>query len=748
MKIPEPSAKRSGRSRRMLFRIITLSLPLLILLLLEGFLRIVSYGDNPGLFIQNPKEGYSRYMILNPAVGRKYFRKLEYDAPPNDIFLKKKPEGTFRIFVMGSSTVVGFPYEENLMFSRILHKRLEDAFPERHIEMVNTAITAINSFTLLDYAGAVISQDPDAVLIYAGHNEFYGAFGVGSNESMSRSRMLTRIHLGLMNLRFYQLLRNIINSVTLKMGASGDEPVHGTLMQRVVADRDIPLDSDAYRLAMKRFRQNMGKLVRRFSEHGIPVFISEVVSNVKDTEPLSVTSSGKENEAWEAFAAARDAFAEGEYEKARTLYYRAKDLDGVRFRASEEVNRIIRDLSREYGAYTVPMLERFQAASPHGIIGNNLMTEHVHPNIEGNFLMADAFYSEILGSGLLGEVDTLSVHPAEYYRINWGYTALDSLLALNRISNLKTHWPFVPLDANLPDYRLTYHPRSEQDSIAFSVLRDPALFLDEMRLELAGKYVARGNHPAAYREYEALLRTNPYIAVNYRDAASSLIQLGDLPLALKYFKKSQEYEPSFYACYRMGEIYLIKGDYSGARKCFRDAFEITDNRGEQLKTLGKLYIACVYGNQEADAGAIAEQLRKYDAAQYLEIPPKTYVYDRYIPYQTRDQVIQAGQMIAGGDLPGALSILQGSLNIYDSHVARRCIGEILMRMNKPRAALDHFNRVYDEFAFDPEFLKEMTYLYITLDDLNRAETMFEMLKDLDPDNESIDIVARMLSQAE
>jgi hypothetical protein len=84
-------------------------------------------------------------------VGAKYFQRLEYTAPARDIFLRKKPEDCFRIFVMGSSTVVGFPYENNLMFSRILQERLQDAYPDKKIEMVNTAITAINTFTLLDF---------------------------------------------------------------------------------------------------------------------------------------------------------------------------------------------------------------------------------------------------------------------------------------------------------------------------------------------------------------------------------------------------------------------------------------------------------------------------------------------------------------------------------------------------------------------------------------------------------------------
>ncbi|MDA3821786.1 MAG: hypothetical protein PF450_04125, partial [Bacteroidales bacterium] len=194
-------------------------------------LRLISYGSNLNLFVENPREGYEDYLIVNPDIGTKYFQKFEHDAPSNDIFLKKKPADTFRIFVMGSSTVVGFPYEKNLMFSRILHKRLEDAYPDRKIEVINTAITAINSYTLYDYSKERVKYSPDPIIINARNNEFYGAFGSGSNESMSKSIALTRMHLKFMDIRIYQLFKNIANGIQRCIHVGEDKQVHGTLMK-------------------------------------------------------------------------------------------------------------------------------------------------------------------------------------------------------------------------------------------------------------------------------------------------------------------------------------------------------------------------------------------------------------------------------------------------------------------------------------------------------------------------------------
>ncbi len=52
--------------------------------------------------------------------------------------------------------------------------------------MINTAMSAVNSYVLKDVASEIAEQSPDAVLIYAGHNEYLGIFGVGSHFSVWR----------------------------------------------------------------------------------------------------------------------------------------------------------------------------------------------------------------------------------------------------------------------------------------------------------------------------------------------------------------------------------------------------------------------------------------------------------------------------------------------------------------------------------------------------------------------------------
>jgi tetratricopeptide (TPR) repeat protein len=743
MKKNSVSKKDMPAGRLIAFKLIAVIVPLVALLTIELVLRVTGYGNNFNLFVQNSRDGYENYMMVNPEVGKKYFQELEYTAPANDIFLKKKPKNTFRVFVMGSSTVFGFPYDRNLMFSRILHRQLEDTWPDKKIEVVNTAITAINSFTLLDFTDQIIKYEPDAVLIYAGHNEFYGAFGIGSNETMTKYRGVARLHLSLLDLRIYQMVRNLIAGASEKLVAGDREATQGTLMKRMVARKDLTLDSEEYALTMKRYRQNMGKMLEKFQDKQVHVFLSELVSNVKGMEPFHSVASGTHEAAIDVYRKAQMAENRGEFETALELYYKAKDLDCIRFRASEEINSIVEELSEEYQATKVPMMEWFQGNSENRLIGNNLMTEHVHPNIEGNFIMAEAFFSELVNSGVAGEQVPNKDYNRSYIKRNWGYTELDSLLAHHRVQLLKGFWPFVKEGNKEYNYKAVYRPKSYIDSLSFAVLVNPDQALADVRLDLARKYEKSGRYDKAYKEYEALLRTNPYIAVNYRDAANCLLQLGDLPLALRYYERSLEFEESFFATFRIAEIFLLKGDYENAIRNFEKSFALSPD-DKKVNVLAKSYVSFVYANKKEQAKAAAAELKRVNAVRSLDVPPKKYVYDLYIPYQTKAEVQKAKALMKENNYDEALKLLETSLEMYDSHIANRLIGDICFKQNDLKKALNYYNKVFDQFKFDVQFLNHLALIHLKNGDKSQAAKYVQEIRIIEPDYEHLKMLSLII----
>ena len=81
-------------------------------------------------------------------------------------FGKKKQKNTFRIFVLGESAAMGFPYPNNISFQRMLKYQLQKTNPDKDIEIINLALTAINSYTFYDFAQELVHFEPDAIFIY------------------------------------------------------------------------------------------------------------------------------------------------------------------------------------------------------------------------------------------------------------------------------------------------------------------------------------------------------------------------------------------------------------------------------------------------------------------------------------------------------------------------------------------------------------------------------------------------------
>jgi tetratricopeptide (TPR) repeat protein len=132
--------------------------------------------------------------------------------------------------------------------------------------------------------------------------------------------------------------------------------------------------------------------------------------------------------------------AAGDFAAARTEYLAAKDRDELRFRAPEDFNEAIRSVAGARGATVVDVQGTLAAASSNGIIGAGLMLEHVHPNVEGYFRLASAYFPAM--------VQWLGPPPVQVddatARREIPVTAVDRLHGELRIAALLNDWPFVP----------------------------------------------------------------------------------------------------------------------------------------------------------------------------------------------------------------------------------------------------------------------------------------------------------------
>ncbi len=435
-------------TKRNLLLAITLLTPLLLFGGAELLLRAAGIGQLEPLFVAVPQA--PGFLQPNPDVVQRFFPDPG-DAPDVSIdttwFPAAKAEGTLRIFVQGESSAAGFPYGRWASPAALLQQRLQRAYPDRNVEVINTAMSAVTSYVLLDVADEIIAQQPDAVVIYTGHNEYLGIGGVGSSLVSAKSPAAARAVAGLRRLHLYRALERAL----APLGPGGD-PVSkrsGTLMARVAAERSIPLDSPLYERGLEQFRGNLERLLRKYRDAGVPVFIGTLASNERDQPPFASTPAEQgESSALVHFENARRLESQGDLARAREEYLAAKDRDELRFRAPESFNAVIRDLAQAHGARLVDVQGALSAASRDGIIGSELMLEHVHPNTEGYFHLASAYYPALVQwVGAPGvDVDEAMA------RREMPITEVDRLHGEYGVAVLRNDWPFVsePRPTSIP----------------------------------------------------------------------------------------------------------------------------------------------------------------------------------------------------------------------------------------------------------------------------------------------------------
>ena len=442
---------RENNNNKPIFYFIAFVLPIVLLLLLELFLRGIGYGKHYPLFVES--QDFSGYMQPNPDIIQRYFPSPELAprvSPDTQYFPLEKGDDVFRIVVQGGSSAAGFPYGRFGSLQGMLAQRLKRTFPDKKIEVINTAMAAVNSYTLLDFVEEIKAIEPDAVFIYTGHNEYLGVLGAGSALAGKGGRSATLSFLYLKDLKLYQLLEQLVQLFSPEVNAAASN--ERTLMAKVAKGKQIEYDSELYQLGLMQFAGNLHDITEKYVEAGIPVFLGTLASIEREMPPFStVGKSLDEHSSGQSYQLGLDALQQGNYEEAKAAFQRARDLDGLRFRAPSAFNDIVRNLSKQEGITLVDVETQIRNDSEHGIIGLSHMLEHVHPTLRGYFLLSESFYQSLLESGLIGkEQHTFSTNQAwQDVPVN----QLDKMWAELKIAQLKSDYPFraTPVQLNPPE---------------------------------------------------------------------------------------------------------------------------------------------------------------------------------------------------------------------------------------------------------------------------------------------------------
>lgn len=544
-----------------MFGVISALLPFVFLIFVEVLLRLTGYGSNPPLI--EPVEGYPGYIQPREDVSARYFTSItNLPSIPFDWFTEPPVDSTFRIVIQGGSSAAGWPYYFSADMGDVLEYHLQQAHPDFRFEVMNTSMAAVNSYTLLDLSEEVMALRPDAVLIYAGHNEYYGALGVGSSQGFGSGPALINLYLKLRAFRTVQLLQNAISGV---MGWFASDPAGSTpgstLMQDMVGEQRIAMDSDLYYEGLEQFRFNMDLLMQRYAEEGIPVYIGTLASNLRDQAPflsgagqadavaadediknavallaegradsalviLDATVEAAPLHAGAHFVRARALESLGRIEEARVAYIAAKDRDELRFRAPEAMNDIIRELADEHGARVVDVQEAMEEASPMGLIGRDMMLEHLHPTVPGYRTLGGAFFMGLAGSqfgrdrGLRWAWDQALMVRQQMTPV----PPVDSLTGAYRVQQLTSSWPFKPVGSRFTRID-TLMPGTLTGDMALQLFQDDVQRIEA--LDAIRTAATRGNDLRSADIYlQAVIQSYPMIPGPHIALAKLRMQTG------------------------------------------------------------------------------------------------------------------------------------------------------------------------------------------------------------------------------
>jgi tetratricopeptide (TPR) repeat protein len=637
------TVKTAQRRRERWFKIIVLALPLLFFVAVELVLRGLNYGGNLSLFI--PLEAAPGYWRVNPQVGLRYFANLRV-APEtsDDVFTAYKAAGTYRIFVLGGSSAYGYPYGHNGSLSKFLLQRLQAHFPEKRLEVVNLAMPAINSFSLLDMLDEALQQRPDALVIYAGHNEYYGALGVGSTESLGQSRTIIRLYLKLQNFRTFLFLRRQIEHLKgwFAKKPANAEANGATLMERMVGNKTIPFGSPTYHRGVEFFRQNLQELGQRAQTQGVPIYFCTLVSNLRDQAPfVSLTSGqidsvllrtemqkGRELEKSGAFAEAlaiyqklaeqKKIYAELYYrmgkccealqriDAAQKFYQQARDLDALRFRAPAAFNTVIREVAVATDNPLVQVDSAFASASPQGLMGNNLFLEHLHPNLQGYFIIAREIAQAMQREGAIERVwPNIADTPDSVLWQQRAVTPLDLEVAKIRIGMLTSRWPFLP---ERVQGNFQYQARDEIQQLA-KELWEKNLTWEQAHVKAAEFYAQQGDLHSAAKEYEALILETPYNVSPYLRAGLVYVAMGEMAAAKQRFTASLAISETTEAHKSLGALLLQEKNVNAALPHLERGLQAQPNDPELLYNLTGGYLMAGKAEQAEATLRQLERLR-------------------------------------------------------------------------------------------------------------------------------------------
>ena len=536
------------------YAIALLAVPLLFFLGLEQFLKWLDVGEQRDYFHQFTINDIAYYQE-NPAFIEQFYPRSLGITPIEQVFSADPDNQVLRIFLLGGSAARGFP-DPNHGLSRHLEALLAAALPERSVEVINTAMTAINSHVVYQVAKDIPGRPTDLAIILVGNNEVVGPFGPGtfapsvlSNLSLIRGlQVVKRSRLWQLLTEFRQQLSQVDEKQALRWRG-----------MQMFTGNTVPQDDPRLDTVYSHYTANVGDAVQTLRDKGMHVILSTVPVNLRHSAPFAsahdqmITDSNKatwethftrgsqalKQNQWAAaeaqlrqavlaspnhadthFQLATALERSGKLDEANAHYQQALDFDTLRFRADSHLNAALHHLARTAPASNftfVDQAQRFLTTSAPHSPGWNLLLEHVHFDFMGNYLLASSFARHILNT-MPDHAEAPLLDPATL-AVQIGYPNFTTIEAMGRLLDMVQAPPFTGQSnqSGLIDFidRRGASLAARVGDVG-ELIEQRSKLLEtlpnhwELHVELAALYRHQNDAAGAKKALDKVLRANPH----------------------------------------------------------------------------------------------------------------------------------------------------------------------------------------------------------------------------------------------
>ncbi|MCX6874470.1 MAG: tetratricopeptide repeat protein [Verrucomicrobia bacterium] len=721
-----PSSRQPGRFRGwrgwLLRGALLVLSPLVFFGLLEGGLRLGGYGYPTGFFVRSEAGGGDKtnsrfaWRCFPPSLAR----------TPQPARLLPKPKDTVRIYLLGSSAAMGIP-QPSYGFGRILEVMLRACYPGQPFEVVNAAMTAINSHVVREIARDCAAHEPSLFVIYTGNNEVIGPYGPGTVfQRWSPSLRLVRANLRVKSTRVGQLLGNVLGAFRRDAGTP-------TQWRGMEMFQNNPVTADDPRLTVvyANLRQNLTDICRLARRAGAPVILSTVAVNQRDCPPLAsrhrpgltpadlarwqaIYQEGVDLEArslwreavarYEAAASLDERFADLQFRLGRCLvaagrgaeagerFGLARDLDVLRFRADTRINALIREVAAAQKATGVHLADAEQALarsalSPDGIPGQELFYEHVHLTFDGNYLLAQTVLEQVATA--LPELALArgqgAIPSRQQCAAALALTAFDEYKMAATMESMTSQQPFTE-QMDHARYQAAAHQRAE--SLKQLALTQPAMQTawqtytaalaatpDDWRLHEGFAMLASacGRPDVAVTQLRTVLKQVPWVAEAHSNLGAMLADRGQVDEALTHYQQALAIQPNLAeAHYNFGNALAGRGRIEEAMVHYQKALDTNPDDADYHHNLGTL---------QAGRGRHDEAMSHFQAAVALR------------PGEARFHHSLAAALAERGRLDPAIAEYQKLLEIApDSAETHYQLGVVLAGCGRVDEAIVHYQQ--------------------------------------------------------